>query len=269
MHRRPNNRNRRTGHGLFAWSALWFPVVALVACHGIPMNDETSVSPDASRVVVLHGLKRSSWSMKKIEWRLEKAGFEVCNVDYPSGRKPVDELVEHILDDIDTCFGQDPGPINFVSHSLGGLMIRAMQVTERPPQIARAVMIAPPNHGSELVDLHRNSTLFRMTMGPTAVLLGTDPGSLPHRLGPAQFDVGVIAGVGRSNPLGLWVFDEPNDGTVSVASTRLAGMSDFIEVPYGHTFIMRKGPVIDEVVHYLRDGAFSARFKPGDTGGKP
>jgi len=113
-----------------------------------------------------------------------------------------------------------------------------------------------------LVGLHRNSRLFRALMGPVAVLLGTEPGSLPRRLGPATFDVGIIAGDGKSNPLGLWIFDEPNDGTVSVASTRLEGMNDFIVVPFGHTFIMRKAAVIEEIRYYLSSGTFSPAFKP-------
>ncbi len=98
-------------------------------------------------------------------------------------------------------------------------------------------------------------------MGDVATQLGTDANSLPLRLGPAQFDVGVIAGDGLSNPMGLWVFDEPSDGTVAVRSTRLEGMSDFIVVPYGHTLIMRKKQVIREVIHYLSNGRFSPKYR--------
>lgn len=240
-----------------------FGVVALLllsGCNGIPL-EEPPVTADAKKVVLLHGLMRGSFSMAKIERALKKKGYDTCNIDYPSSQALARELVGHIVTDIKECYGELPEHVNYVSHSLGGIMIRALDVAQQGPKIKRAVMLAPPNHGSELVDIHRNSWMFRKLLGPVAQYLGTDPGSLPKRLGPATFDVGIIAGTGRSNPLGAWVFDEPSDGTVSVASTRLAGMSDFITVPFGHTLIMRKKTVINEISTYLDSGSFSDRFR--------
>ena len=230
------------------------------SCSGIPSQSTETDKNMQGKVVLLHGLKRSSWSMRKIARALDQDGYQVCNVDYPSGREQVGVLIDHILDSINSCFADPDEELNFVSHSLGGIMIRSIQLSGRGPLIKRVVMLAPPNHGSEIVDVHSTSRLFRSLMGPVATSLGTEAGSLPLRLGPATFEAGIIAGTGRSNPLGPWIFDEPNDGTVSVASTRLEGMADFIEVPYGHTFIMRKQPVIDEIRHFL---AFSKEKSHG------
>ncbi|MEM7082126.1 MAG: alpha/beta hydrolase [Pseudomonadota bacterium] len=216
---------------------------------------------DAEPVVLLHGLKRTRYSMNKIARGLDKAGFHTCNITYPSNRLPAVELVAFIRDEISRCFGDTTVPVKFVTHSMGGIMVRALAATGGTPRMGRVVMIAPPNHGSEIVDLHGNSALFRWLMGEVATQLGTGANSLPLRLGPAEFEVGVIAGEGLSNPMGLWVFDEPNDGTVAVRSTRLAGMSDFIVVPYGHTLIMRKPRVIEEVIHYFQHGVFSPRYR--------
>ncbi|MFK8029315.1 MAG: esterase/lipase family protein [Gammaproteobacteria bacterium] len=214
-------------------------------------------------VVLLHGLKRSRYSMKKIEKYLVRSGYNTCNINYPSNRKPVTELVEFIGEDIKRCFADDERPVNFVTHSMGGIMVRALAESQHAPNIGRVVMLAPPNKGSEIVDLHRSSKMFRWIMGDVATQLGTDVNSLPLRLGPAKFNVGIIAGDGLSNPMGLWVFDEPSDGTVAVRSTRLEGMDDFIVVPFGHTLIMRKRQVIEEVLHYLENGRFSPKYREG------
>ena len=225
------------------------------------MATTTARTASGEPVVLLHGLKRSRYSMNKIAKALDKAGYDACNINYPSNRLPATALVAHIKEQITVCFGSDVGPVNFVTHSMGGIMVRALAESPEPPQINRVVMIAPPNKGSEIVDLHRTSRMFRWLMGDVATQLGTDTNSLPLRLGPAQFDVGVIAGDGLSNPMGLWVFDEPSDGTVAVRSTKLDGMNDFIVVPFGHTLIMRKKKVINEVLYYLENGQFSPRYR--------
>ncbi len=225
------------------------------------MASSSGDSTNGEPVVLLHGLKRSRYSMNKLARALDKAGYHACNISYPTNRLPATELVEFIKAHIVECFGADAGPVNFVTHSMGGIMVRALAESENPPNIDRVVMIAPPNKGSEIVDLHRTSRMFRWVMGDVATQLGTDVNSLPLRLGPALFDVGVIAGEGLSNPMGLWVFDEPSDGTVAVRSTRLEGMNDFIVVPYGHTMIMRKKRVINEVLYYLANGQFSPKFR--------
>ncbi|MGH2899749.1 MAG: alpha/beta hydrolase, partial [Solirubrobacteraceae bacterium] len=112
------------------------------------------------------------------------------------------------------------------------------------------------NHGSALGDVVAGSTLLRFLAGDTAALLGTDPESLPNRLPPADFELGVIAGTASRNPLGALFLDGENDGTVTVASTRLEGMSDFVTVDSSHTFIMRSDEAMAETVHFLRSGAF-------------
>jgi triacylglycerol lipase len=147
--------------------------------------------------------------------------------------------------------------VSFVTHSLGGVMVRAYLEQHPMPQLGRVVMLAPPNHGSEYVDIAGQWRLFGGFLGPTAVQLGTAPTSLPNRLPDADLDVGVIAGTGSINPLGAFLIDGTNDGTVSVESTQLTGMRDFIEVPVSHTFIMRDREVARQTIEFLRAGRFA------------
>lgn len=213
-------------------------------------------------VVLLHGLARTDWSMKPLELRLEKAGFAVANIHYAS----LDQTPQEILGDVSGKIGEccsDALRLHFVTHSLGGILTRAYLAESRPANLGRVVMIAPPNKGSELADWIAESELLRWTMGPTAVELGTAADSLPNRLPAADFHLGIIAGTGSVNPLDGMVEGE-SDGTVSVESTKLAGMDDFITVPYSHTFIMQAGPVAEQVVAFLRTGRFDHDLTEGD-----
>ncbi len=117
-------------------------------------------------------------------------------------------------------------------------------------------MLSPPNQGSELVDLLMQVPLYRWVTGPAGQELGRGPESVIHRLKPVEIDVGVIAGNYSINLLASAFMDGPDDGTVSVKSTMLPEMRDFIIVPNTHTFIMRDPLVMRQVAHFLRHGTF-------------
>ena len=117
-------------------------------------------------------------------------------------------------------------------------------------------MLAPPNHGSELADWLRGSETLRSLMGPTATELGTDAESLPNRLPAADFEVGVIAGSDSLNPIGSRMIPGEDDGTVSVESARLEGMSDFLVLPVSHTMILLSSEAADQTLAFLRTGRF-------------
>ncbi len=207
-------------------------------------------------VVLLHGLGRSARVMRPLARDLAEAGYRVHNLDYPSTRETPEAIVEVLHREISACCAWS-GRVHFVTHSLGGVMVRAYLARHPMPQLGRVVMLAPPNHGSEYVDVAGDWKLFALVMGPTAVQLGTGPTSLPNRLPRADFELGVIAGTGSINPLGQAFIEGINDGTVSVTSTQLAGMRDFIEVDVSHTFIMRNAEVARQAIAFLRAGHFA------------
>ncbi|MCP5152065.1 MAG: alpha/beta hydrolase [Chromatiales bacterium] len=205
-------------------------------------------------VVLLHGLARTHRCMRTLGRRLGATGLVVRNVGYPSTRAPFEALVERVESALEAA---PRAPVHVVTHSLGGILLRALLARHRPPTLGRVVMLAPPNHGSEIVDHIGRMRWFRAVFGPFAHRLGTTPDSIPSRLPPADFELGVIAGDLPLQPLGwLWV-PRPSDGTVSVASTRLDGMRDHIVVHHGHALIMAARDVGDEVGHFLDHGVFS------------
>lgn len=222
-----------------------------------------SLSAGAARaecVVLLHGLARSDTSLLALQEVLEFHGYRVVNDGYPSDDLPFADLVPFVGEAAARC-GDDR--VHFVTHSLGGILVRAWLAQGIPDNLGRVVMLAPPNHGSEIVDQMEGNGLLRQGMewfqGPVAAELGTGPDSVPNRLPPANFPLGVIAGetgFNPLNPLGAGLFDGPSDGTVSVASTRLEGMDDHIVIGATHTLIMNNPVAMAEVLEFLRNGVF-------------
>ena len=202
---------------------------------------------------------RSAMSMRPLARRLEREGFAVHNVGYPSWRLDPERLLARLEDELVPFRTAPAGSIHFVTHSLGGILLRAWLAREPLASLGRVVMLAPPNAGSEVVDRLSGWRPLLALLGPTGQLLGTGDGAWPGGLPPAGFEVGIIAGTRSINPLFSALLPGANDGSVSVASTRLVGAAAFLTVPHSHTFIMRSRRVHDEVVGFIRTGSFPSQ----------
>ena len=209
-------------------------------------------------VILLHGLARTNRSMLKIEKALKTAGYDVFNCSYPSRKKAIELLSETSIETaIQHCRGNfQPQRIHFVTHSMGGILIRFYLAQHDIDNLGRVVMLAPPNAGSELVDRLSRYQLFTLINGPAGKQLGTDASSLPNSLGPVDYEVGIIAGNKSINLLSFGLIPGENDGRVSTQNARLEGMTDFIVLPYTHTFMMNRPKVIEQTLHFLQRGRF-------------
>jgi pimeloyl-ACP methyl ester carboxylesterase len=212
-------------------------------------------------VVLLHGLARTSTSMNKMQRELENAGFSTANIDYPSREHTVEELADiAVAEGLEACRDAEGlERIHFVTHSLGGILVRQYLSTNEIAELGRVVMMGPPNQGSAAVDELIDVPGFDWLNGPAGRQLGKGEDSVPLKLGPADFELGVIAGNRTIDPVTSAVLENPDDGRVSVDDTRLDGMADFVVVDHSHAFMMRMRRPIELTIEFLRPGS----FKPG------
>ena len=198
--------------------------------------------------------------MKKLNIELQKENFQTVNVDYPSRNHTIEELAEIAVSPaLEQCSSH--GEIHFVTHSLGGILVRQYLSNHKIPNLGRVVMLGPPNKGSEVVDKMKNVPGFHFINGDAGMQLGTGEMSVPNKLGPAEFDVGIIAGTESINLILSLIIPNTDDGKVSVERTKLEGMNDHIEMETSHPFMMKNKMVIAQVIHYLKYGNFE-REKP-------
>ena len=208
-------------------------------------------------VILLHGLCRTSRSLVKMERALTEAGYKVRNVDYPSRNMSIQKLADNAIGKaVADCQQNGATKIDFVTHSLGGILVRSYLARHTIPSLGRVVMLAPPNQGSEVVDKLGWLFLFKWINGPAGNELGTDENSVPNKLGAANFTLGIIAGDRSINRVNSLLIPGCDDGKVSVGRTKLAGMTDHIVIHAAHPFIMKNREAIRQTIQFLHTGNF-------------
>lgn len=203
-------------------------------------------------VILLHGIGARPWMVRPLARFLERQHYRVLNLRYPSRRHDLDALAEQIHPAIAAFIGD--GAAHFIGHSMGGLVIRAYLARYPATRLGRIVMLGTPNGGSEIADLMHSWFLFRRFFGPAGQQLVTHrPADYPLPAAP----IGIIAGDRAIDPIGQRIIGGANDGKVSVASTRLAGMADHLVVPVAHTLLPAHPEVQRQVLAFIKEGAFA------------
>lgn len=218
----------------------------------------------ADLVVLLHGILRTKRSMATLASFLEKNGFDTLNITYPSRRLPIEKIADFVEKEITEHLNNNPcDRIHFIGHSMGGLIIRTLidQCMESLPTLGRIVMLATPNHGSEVADTIGRLWPYKYVYGPAGQQLSTyyTKEVMDQLTFPKDIDLGIIAGTSWwLDPFShLIMFNGPSDARVSVESTKLKGMKDHICLPVTHSFMMYNPKVKKQVLHFLKNGKFS------------
>lgn len=214
-------------------------------------------------VILLHGLGRSSKSMAKLENRFRAEGFEVINLNYPSTEHDIAYLSRNYLKKVvDEDCRDSRKQVHFVTHSLGGIVVRHYLAESAPVNLGRLVMLGPPNGGSEVVDFLQGSGLGELLLGPAFCELGTAEESIPNSLGAPPCETGVIAGNRTINWINSIIIPGPDDGKVSLVRAGLPGMQDYLIVKRTHPMIMKADEVLDAAVNFIKEGGFKPVITP-------
>lgn len=222
----------------------------------LAMTGKPAQAEDQECVVLLHGLARTKFAMGKLASEL-KANYHVINETYPSRSHTIEQLAKVAIEPaLEHCQGR----VHFVTHSLGGILVRQYLSEHTIENLGHVVMLGPPNQGSEIVEAFQRSPalslIFNTLNGPAGRQLGTQANSKPRSLGAVDFSLGVIAGNRRIDPFLSQLLPSESDGKVTVASSMVDGMSDHLVLPVDHTFMMRDKRVITQVKAFLNKGKF-------------
>jgi hypothetical protein len=250
------NKNRRCD--VFSALLTIMAVLLLLALFGKSVHADEHPHATTDTVILLHGLGRTPLSMSALANHLENQGYVVYNVSYPSTRLPLPELTDRYVAPAvaQAHYQHRQHKIHFVTHSMGGILVRDYLARHPGDNIGRVVMLAPPNQGSEIIDALDNYPLTRSLIGPAGQELATQPDTLTNILPPLSCEVGIIAGTRSFNPIFSHLISGEDDGKVSVQSTTLPEMQDHIVLHIDHTFIMWNQQVLDQVSHFLKNGKF-------------
>ena len=185
--------------------------------------------------------------MEELAACLNKQGLETVNVPYPSFRKSMEEIVDQVADEV----GRSEKPTHFVTHSMGGIVVRHLAACYPELVTGKIIMLAPPNQGSEIIDWLEDFPLGRLALGPGGMSLSTEkirrdvPGIQTGE------EVSVIMGSKSSVPVFNFLLEDGNDGVVTIEGGKVRGLTRLEVMDADHTFIMGNQRVLERVTELL------------------
>lgn len=233
-------------------------IYLLLLCAACLLPIYSQAKTPARCVILLHGLGRSHHCMSPIEETLMRHHYIVINRDYPSTTKSIKDIADFYLPFmINECKKHNPRSIDFVTHSMGGIILQTYLQNHKIEKLDRIIMMSPPNHGSPVADILHKYWLYQAVTGPAGQELTTYKKSTPHKVHLlSACEIGVIAGTYNFVPFGNYMFQEANDGAVSVSSAKTNLMKDFIALPVSHSFMMDNPIVQRQILYFLSNGRF-------------
>jgi pimeloyl-ACP methyl ester carboxylesterase len=206
-------------------------------------------------VILVHGLGRSRASLGGLERALKAAGYQVAAISYASTRRSVARNADDLNELIESLEGVDR--ISFVTHSLGGLVVRDLLARAESPwrkriEVNALVMTAPPSRGSRMADVLQyvppvNLILWRgLFDSRTSAVAALPAPDVPFAI--------IAAGRGGMgwNP----ILKGDDDLIVSVEETRLDGAADWMRVDGIHAFVMNYPDSIAATVDFIENRHF-------------
>lgn len=231
----------------------------LTACNSIPAIP-VALNPAISNkqcVVLVHGLWRSGWAMRSIANDLNDFAYQTVSISYPSTSMSIPDIAESFLPPaIEECKQGGAEQIHFVSHSMGGIVVRQYLQNNHLPLGSKVVMLSPPNQGSELSEKFGDASWYQHIVGPAGASLSKKEGGIISRMKAIKEPVGIIAAYRDWSLFPSTWLPKPNDGTVSVESMKLAEMDDFVLINSGHMTMRFNDDTHQQIRYFLSRGEF-------------
>lgn len=214
------------------------------------------MTDSAMPVALVHGALRSSVGLWPTAWWLRRRGFAATPFGYPTRRGGLDDHADRLASWLDDKVPQPAPTLGFVTHSMGGLVVRAYLARhgQRHAQTHRVVMLSPPNRGATLAEQNRDNPLMRLAYGDAAGELL--PAAVQQKLGapPEHARVLVLAG-GRGDERGYNPkIEGDDDGVVAVAEMSLPGVQPRM-VGGVHALLQWRPQVLEHAAAFLRGSA--------------
>jgi pimeloyl-ACP methyl ester carboxylesterase len=203
-------------------------------------------------VVTVHGLWMRDTAMAVLQRRLAPRGFEFHAFTYRSITSSLSDCTAALTEYVTRVPGDT---VHLVGHSLGGVLICSMLAARLPARVGRVVCLGSPLRGSR--------TAARLSRWPGGHrLIGRCLGDVNACGGFSAWRSGVEVGsIAGRLPFGVGrlfgPFPEPNDGTVAVEETVIAGLTDHIVLPVSHVALLWSTRVAAQVEHFLEHGRFT------------
>jgi pimeloyl-ACP methyl ester carboxylesterase len=193
--------------------------------------------------------------MDKLERELTAEGYTVINHDYPSRTATIEVLANDIFKTLQPDIKKAP-KVHFVTHSMGGIILREHLEHHKIPNLGRVVMLSPPSRGSEVPDKLGKLKPFQWINGPAGSQLGTGSNSLPLRLKAPAFELGIVAGDRSINPILSMLIPGKDDGKVSLKRVKPQAYTDYVQLHATHPCIARNRKAIAQTKYFLEHGTF-------------
>jgi pimeloyl-ACP methyl ester carboxylesterase len=187
------------------------------------------------------------WPLRR---HLAAAGFAPQQFSYPSLRQPIEVNSSSLAAMIATLNGRR---YHLVAHSLGGIVVMETLRRHGSAGLQRIVTLGSPLTGSGVAHSMNRHALTRWPLGRSRQALLDGAPALPPGIEVGSIAGNLAMGIGR---LLAHHRDQPGDGSVSVAETRAAGLSDHITLPLSHSGLQMSALAAKQTIAFLRNGRF-------------
>ena len=202
--------------------------------------------------ILSHGFNKSSEDMAYLGDGLSYHGINNVIVNLPTTFGSLSDCLNSLHAQIYDITKKHN--INFIGHSMGGLIIRSYINKWKLENVNRCIFIATPHLGSKLAKISGCIPFYENIFKPIKNLKSSIENE--YLLTNKNIEIGLIIGHKNNTVLGNIFLPAESDGRVEIKSALSSDAKDAIILPYGHKEIHRKEETLNQVKCFLLNGIF-------------